>query len=128
MCPQTFIVKFRIPVLGCTSMLYSRTERRGNRLVARETERERLCVRLCVANEVGVRCKKGRLGKGCHESLHIKVVCLRNYLNCEKGIKERTTRERYIKITSCRKQSGDAQGHLRNNYILSTFSTYGKVR
>jgi hypothetical protein len=27
-------------VFGCTSMIYSTTERRGNRLVARETERE----------------------------------------------------------------------------------------
>jgi hypothetical protein len=43
MCPQMFIVKIRIPVSGCTSMLYSRTERRGNRLVARETKRECVC-------------------------------------------------------------------------------------
>jgi hypothetical protein len=42
-CPQTFIVKIRIPVSGCTSMLYSRTKRRGNRLVARETEWESVC-------------------------------------------------------------------------------------
>jgi hypothetical protein len=42
-CPQTFIVKIRIPIFGCTSTIYSRTERRGNRLVARETERESVC-------------------------------------------------------------------------------------
>jgi hypothetical protein len=45
-CPQTFIVKIRIPVLGRTSTFYSRTERRVNRLVARETEREGVCVTL----------------------------------------------------------------------------------
>ena len=33
-CPQTVILKIRIPVFGCTSMIYSGTERRGNRLVA----------------------------------------------------------------------------------------------
>jgi hypothetical protein len=42
-CRQKFIVKIRIPVFGCTSMIYSRTERRGNRLVAREAEREGVC-------------------------------------------------------------------------------------
>jgi hypothetical protein len=47
MCPQTFIVKIRIPVFGCTAMIYSRTERRGNRLVARETERQRESVCVC---------------------------------------------------------------------------------
>jgi len=54
-CPQTFIVKVRIPVLGRTSTFYSGTERRGNRLVARETEREGVCA--LPENEVGVRCK-----------------------------------------------------------------------
>jgi hypothetical protein len=63
------------------------------------------------------------LGKGCHENLHIKVVCLRNYLNCEKGIKRRATEERYIKITSLTKTSEGRQGHLCNDYISSTFST-----
>jgi hypothetical protein len=56
-CPQTFIVKIRIPVLGRTSTFYSRTERRGNRLVARETEREKVCNFALPENEVGVRCK-----------------------------------------------------------------------
>jgi hypothetical protein len=66
----------------------------------------------------------GRLEKGCHENLHIKVVCLGNYLNCEKGIRERVcVRERYIKIMNHRKTFGDAQGHLHNDYISSTFST-----
>jgi hypothetical protein len=45
-CPQMFIVKIRIPVLGRTSTIYSRMERRGNRLVARETEREGVCATL----------------------------------------------------------------------------------
>ncbi len=53
LCPQTFIVKVRIPVLGRTSTFYSRTKRRGNRLVARETEREGVCATL--------RCLKMRL-------------------------------------------------------------------
>jgi hypothetical protein len=44
LCLQMFIVKIRIIILGCTSMIYSRMERRGNRLVARETERESVCV------------------------------------------------------------------------------------
>ncbi len=55
MCPQMFIVKIRIPVLGRTSTFYSRTERRGNRLVARETEREGVFA--LPENEVVVRCK-----------------------------------------------------------------------
>jgi hypothetical protein len=81
LCPQTFIVKVRIPVLGRTSTFYSGTERRGNRLVARETEREGVCATLrCLKMKLAsvVKC---RLRKGCHENLHIKVVCLRNYLN-----------------------------------------------
>ncbi len=51
LCPQTFIVKVRIPILGRTLTFYSGTERRGNRLVARETERQRekVSVQLCVA-------------------------------------------------------------------------------
>jgi hypothetical protein len=48
LCLQTFIVKIRIIIFGCTSMIYSRTERRGSRLVARETERERERERECV--------------------------------------------------------------------------------
>ncbi len=95
MCLQTFIVKIRIIILGCTSMIYSRMERRGNRLVAREKERESV---LCVCgialqeNTVGICCKNGRLRKGrlcCHENLNIKVVCLRNNLNCERWIREK---------------------------------------
>ncbi len=57
MCPQTFIVKIRIPVSGCISTFYSRTERRGNRLVARETEKECVCDFALPKNAVGVRCK-----------------------------------------------------------------------
>jgi hypothetical protein len=94
LCLQTFIVKIRIMIFGCPSMIYSRTERRGNRLVARETERERVCV--CgialQENTVGVHCKNSRLRKGrlcCHENLNIKIVCLRNYLNCERWFREK---------------------------------------
>ncbi len=43
LCPQTFIVKIRIILFGCTSTIHSGTERRGIRLVARETERESVC-------------------------------------------------------------------------------------
>ncbi len=57
MCPQTFIVKVRIPVLGRTSTFYSGTERWGNRLVARETEREGVCDFALPENEAGVCCK-----------------------------------------------------------------------
>ncbi len=38
-------------------MIYSRTERRGNRLVARETEREHVCNLALPENAVGIRCK-----------------------------------------------------------------------
>ncbi len=55
MCLQMFIVKIRIPVLGRTSTFYSRMERRGNRLVARE--RRCVCDFALPENEVGVRCK-----------------------------------------------------------------------
>ncbi len=64
-CPQIFIVKIRIILFSCTSTIQSRTERRGNRLVARETEREResVCDLALPENEVGV-CCKWSLGKG----------------------------------------------------------------
>ncbi len=48
--------------------------------------------------------------------MHIKVVCLRNYLNCERGIRERES-ERYIKITKVEKQSGT----FRDIWITTTF-------
>ncbi len=63
LCPQMFIVKIRIPSFGCTSMIYSGMERRGNRLVARETEREGVCDLDLQENVVGVRCKQP-LAKG----------------------------------------------------------------
>ena len=64
MCLQTFIVKIRIPVLGCTSIFYSGTERRGNRLVARETEREGVCATLhCLKMKLASVVKRP-LGKG----------------------------------------------------------------
>ncbi len=63
MCPQTFIVKIRIPVFGRTSF-YSRKERRGNRLVARETEREGVSVTLhCLKTKLASIVKQP-LGKG----------------------------------------------------------------
>ncbi len=64
MCPQTFIVKIRMPVLGRTSTFYSRTERRGTRLVARETEREGVCATLHCLKTKLVSVVKWPLGKG----------------------------------------------------------------
>ena len=64
MCPQTFIVKIRIPVLGRTSTFYSRTERRGNRLVARETGREGVCATLHCLKMMLASVVKRPLGKG----------------------------------------------------------------
>ncbi len=64
MCPQTFIVKVRMPVLGRTSTFYSGTERRGNRLVARETEREGVCVTLRCLKMKLASVVKWLLGKG----------------------------------------------------------------
>ena len=64
MCPQMFIVKIRIPILGCTSTFYSRTERRGNRLVARETEREGVCATLHCLKMKLASVVKQLLGKG----------------------------------------------------------------
>ena len=64
MCPQTFIVKVRIPVLGRTLTFYSGTERRRNRLVARETEREGVCATLrCLKMKLASVVKRP-LGKG----------------------------------------------------------------
>ncbi len=41
--------------------IYTQTERRGNRLDTRETERESVCKRWRVAeNGVGIPCKNGR--------------------------------------------------------------------
>ncbi len=39
-CPQTFIVKILIIETSAATVFYSTTERRGNRQVAVETERE----------------------------------------------------------------------------------------
>ncbi len=64
MCLQTFIVKIRIPILGCTSTFYSRKERRGNRLVARETEREGVCASLRCLKMKLASVVKWLLGKG----------------------------------------------------------------
>jgi hypothetical protein len=64
LCPQTFNVKVRISVLGRTSTFYSRTERRGNRLVARETEREGVCATLCCLKTKLASIVKWPLGKG----------------------------------------------------------------
>ena len=64
MCPQMFIVKIRIPVFGCTSTIYSGTERRGNRLVARETERESVCAALHCRKKYLASVVNGRLQKG----------------------------------------------------------------
>jgi hypothetical protein len=63
-CPQTFIVKVRIPVLGRTSTFYSGMERRGNRLVARETEKEGVCVTLRCLKMMLASIVKRPLGKG----------------------------------------------------------------
>ncbi len=89
----------------------------------RDRERRCVCNFALPENGVGIRCKTATLGKGCHENLHIKVVCLRIYLNCEKGIKERAREKDTLRLQVVEKQLGDAQGHLRNDYISSTFST-----
>ncbi len=44
LCPQTFIVRFLIIETSATTRFYSIMERRGNRHVAVETERERAWV------------------------------------------------------------------------------------
>ncbi len=64
LCPQTFIVKIRIPVLGRTSTFYSGTERRRNRLVARETEREGVCATLHCLKMKLASVVKWPIGKG----------------------------------------------------------------
>jgi hypothetical protein len=89
-----FIVKIRIILFGCTSTIYSGTERRGNRLVARDRERVCVCGLALQENVVGVRCKTAaceRVDFVAMRTLNIKVVCLRNYLNCERGIREKDT-------------------------------------
>ncbi len=59
--------------------IYTQTEKRGNRLGARETERERVRERQRVAeNRVGIRCKNGRWG-----ATHYRIMTLRLHL-CEK--------------------------------------------
>ena len=64
MCPQMFMVKVRIPVLGRTSTFYSEMERRGNSLVARETEREGVCATLRCLKMMLASIVKRPLGKG----------------------------------------------------------------
>ena len=64
LCPQMFIVKIIIILFGCTSTIHGRTERRGNRLVARETEREGVCATLrCLKTKLASVVKR-MLGKG----------------------------------------------------------------
>ncbi len=97
-CPQMFIVRFLIIGTSATTGFYSRTERRGNRHVAVETETESAwgCVH----------CKKTRLASienGHLESLVCELLFTTlfiqgTYLNCEKG--ERKGRGRkIIKLT-----------------------------
>jgi hypothetical protein len=66
LCPHTFIVKILIFVTSATTGFYSKTERRGNRHVAVETERERAWV--CV------HCKKTSLTSLKNERLEL-LVC-----------------------------------------------------
>ncbi len=48
----------------CTSTIYSRTERRGNRLVARETERECVCATELCRKKYLASVEKWPLAKG----------------------------------------------------------------
>jgi hypothetical protein len=61
LCPQTFIVKIFIIVTSATTGFYSKMERRGNRHVAVETERERAWVCVHCEKTSLVSLKNGRL-------------------------------------------------------------------
>ncbi len=98
MCPQMFIVKILIIGTSATTGFYSRTERRGNRHVAVETERERawVCVRCEKMRLASI--ENGHLALLVCELLFTTLFIQETYLNCEKG--ERKGRGRkIIKLT-----------------------------
>ncbi len=88
-CPQTFIVRFLIISTSATTGFYSRTERRGNRHVAVETERERAwgCVR----------CEKTRLAsieKGRLEMLVCELLFTTLFIQITRRGREKEEEER----------------------------------
>ncbi len=98
MCPQTFIVKILIIGTSATTGFYGRTERRGNRHVAIETERERawVCVRCEKTRLASI--ENGRLELPVCELLFTTLFIQETYINCEK--RERKGRGRkIIKLT-----------------------------
>ncbi len=84
-CPQTFIVRFLIIGTSATTGFYSRTERRGNRHVAVETERERAWVCVHCEKTRLASIENGRLELLVCELLFTTSFIQGIYLNCEKG-------------------------------------------
>jgi hypothetical protein len=60
-------------------------------------------------NDVGVHCKTAAWERVAMRTYTLKLF-VSNYLNCEKGIKTRATRERYIKIIGLTKTSEGRSG------------------
>ena len=94
-CLQMFIVRNLIIVHTQNHHIYTQTERRGNRLGARETERESVCERQSSAeNRVGICCKNSRWEVANYFGIILgswrkDYVAMRNYFN---------GRERFAKI------------------------------
>ncbi len=118
-CPQTFIVRILIIRYKCNNGFYSGTERRGNRHVAVENERERAWV--CVL------CEKMRLASIEKRTLGIVSVWTTFYnfvyLNCEKGERKEVGRK-IIKIMALFTNDRGTLGDIKwCDYISHTFST-----
>ncbi len=93
MCPQMFIVKILIIRTSATTGFYSRTERRGNRHVAVETERERVWVCVHCEKTRLASIENGRLELLVCELLFTTLFIQETYLNCKKGERKRRGRK-----------------------------------
>jgi hypothetical protein len=92
LCPQTFIVKILIIETSAATVFYSTTERRGNRKVAVETERERVWVCVHCEKMQLASIMNERLGMNWHYSCEnyffTTLFVQETYSICEKGKEE----------------------------------------
>jgi len=123
-CLQTCIVRFLIICTSATTGFYSRTERRGNRHVAVETERERAwgCCALR-ENEVGVHWR-WTLGIASVWTTFYNFVYTGNLIELREG-GEKRKRKKDHKVNEIEQQNNRGTlGDIKcSDYILHTFST-----
>jgi hypothetical protein len=98
---------------------YSRTERRGNRHVAVETERERAWVCVHCEKMRMVSIENGRLELLVCELLFTTLFIQETYLNCEKGERKKRKRKKDHKVNEIEQQNN--RGTLGDINAATTF-------